>query len=83
MTLKINDMVDVVIVKWQLCGLHKVKIIGYECYDGLLIPIHKEHKWSPVYYLGLKLSARLIRIDNHLVDLLEVPIPSSSLLNMS
>lgn len=73
MTLKIDDLVVAVIVKWQLCGLHKVSIIGYEHYDGLLIPARGTiNKWSPIRYEGLKVRARVLRVDRYYLDLVEI-----------
>lgn len=77
MFLNIHDVVEVVIVKWNLHGLYNVRIIGFDYYTGLLIPLRNKTQhgtyWSGIYYEGLKLPARVVRVNNQFVDLVEVP----------
>lgn len=67
MILKVGDLVEVIIVEWNLCGLHSVKIINFNNYDGILMP--NTRKMCEIYYTGLKLIARVIRINKTFVDL--------------
>lgn len=86
MSLKIDDVVEVVIVQWNLHGLHNVKIIGSNYYKGLLIPIRNKTQygtyWSGIYYEGLKVPARVVRMNNQFMDLVEVPKQSRPVFEM-
>lgn len=77
MALKVHDIVEVVIVKWNLHGLHNVRIIGFDSYSGLVIPLRNKMPdgtyWTGIYYEGLVLPARVIRIHDKFVDLFEIP----------
>lgn len=78
MSLKIDDVVEVVIVKRNEYGIHNVQIIGSDYYEGILIPIlHKNQygTWSGIYYEGLRVPARVIRMNNKFIDFEEVPKP--------
>lgn len=73
MIVKIGDIVEVTIDKWRLYGLHQVKITNALQYSGILITssdIPTRH--AKIYYTGLNVTARIVRIDNYYVDL--VPI---------
>lgn len=79
MSLKIDDIVEVVITKWNEYGLHNVRIIGSDYYEGILLPIrHKTQNgsfWTGIYYKGLKVTACVTKINNQFVDLIEVREP--------
>lgn len=78
MNLKIGDIVDVTIIKCQLCGLHNVKIINAPQYDALLLTSSNLlNSRSQIFYTGLSIKARVIRINQYYVDL--IPLFSQKL----
>ena len=70
MSLKINDLVEVTITNCNLFGLHDVKITNFDNYDAILLPCSKIKKKS-IYFKGLKMRARVVRLDRFFVDVVE------------
>lgn len=75
MGLKIGDIVEVVITNVQLCGLHIVQIKNFEQYDAILLyPSNVNNtRQNKIYYNGLKLLARVLRIHENYIDLVQIP----------
>ena len=73
MSIKVGDIVEVIIDKWRLYGLHQVKIKNAAEYNGLLITsCNISMRPRKIYYTGLNVRARIVRIDNYFVDLIPV-----------
>lgn len=74
MSLKIGDVVEAIIIETQLCGLHITRIKYFEQYDAILLfPSGTYNKQNIIYYTGLKVLARVLRIHENYVDLVQIP----------
>ncbi|QEI03589.1 hypothetical protein [Rachiplusia nu nucleopolyhedrovirus] len=65
----IDQLVKITIKDWKSSGIHGVVIEDYDEFEAALIVLPGKGK---IYYNGLKLTARIIRIDKLFVDLVAI-----------
>lgn len=71
MSLKIGDLVVVFIMRRGMLGW-EVQIANYEDRFGLLLPSDHTKSFNHHRQVGFKLLARILRIDEKFMDLVEI-----------